>query len=110
MNIIQENNWVITTKRGEGKLPLFCGNIERVTPIYYRHEAAFNDKSILVLNKWSGKDIIKGTRYPRTNLYMLNLTQRNKLMMESTTPDKYFVGSAYKCNTKSTLVDYHHTS
>ena len=30
--------------------------------------------------------------------------------MESTTPDKYFVGSAYKCKSKSTLVDYHHAS
>ena len=35
MNIIQENNWVITTKKkGKGKLPIFCGNIERVIPIY----------------------------------------------------------------------------
>ena len=29
INIIQENNWVITTKKGKGKLPLFCGNGER---------------------------------------------------------------------------------
>ena len=34
MNIIQENNRVITTKKGKGKLPLFCGNVERVIPIY----------------------------------------------------------------------------
>ena len=34
MNIIQENNWVITTKKGKGKLSLLCGNIERVIPIY----------------------------------------------------------------------------
>ena len=27
---MQENNWVITTKKGKGKLPLFCGNGERV--------------------------------------------------------------------------------
>ena len=34
MNIIQENNWVITTKKGKGKLPLFCGNVEQVITIY----------------------------------------------------------------------------
>ena len=28
INIIQENNRVITTKKGKGKLPLFCGNIQ----------------------------------------------------------------------------------
>ena len=53
---------------------------------------------------------MKGTRDPCTNLYMLNLTQRNKLMTESTTSDEYFAGSAYECNSKSTLLDYHHTS
>ena len=26
INIMQENNRVITTKRGKDKLPLFCGN------------------------------------------------------------------------------------
>ena len=34
INIIQKNNLVITTKKGKGKLPLFCGNGERVIPIY----------------------------------------------------------------------------
>ena len=34
INIIQENNLVITTKKGKGKLPLFRGNRERVNPIY----------------------------------------------------------------------------
>ena len=29
-------------------------------------------------------------------------------MTESTTPEEYFTGSAYKCKSKSTLVDYHH--
>ena len=31
-------------------------------------------------------------------------------MTESTTPEKYFSGSVYDCKSKSTLVDYHHTS
>ena len=31
---MQENNRVITTKKGGGKLPLFCGNGEWVIPIY----------------------------------------------------------------------------
>ena len=26
INIIQDNNWVISTKKGKGKLSLFCGN------------------------------------------------------------------------------------
>ena len=35
INIIQDNNWGITTKKGKGKFPLFCGNIEWVIPLYY---------------------------------------------------------------------------
>ena len=34
VNIIQESNWVIITKNGKGKLPLFCGNREQVIKIY----------------------------------------------------------------------------
>ena len=34
INTQQKNNWVIATKKGKGKLPLFCGNRERVIPIY----------------------------------------------------------------------------
>ena len=37
INIIQENNRVITTKKGKGKLPLFNGNIERVIVVYAFH-------------------------------------------------------------------------
>ena len=38
-------------------------------------EATFNDKYVLILNKGSGKVIMKFTRNPRSNVYMLNLTQ-----------------------------------
>ena len=34
INIIQDKNWVITTKKGKYKLPLFHGNGERLIPIY----------------------------------------------------------------------------
>ena len=34
INIILENNWLITTKKGKGKLPIFCGNGEQVITIY----------------------------------------------------------------------------
>ena len=34
INIIQEKSWVITTKKGKGKLPIICGNGERLIPIY----------------------------------------------------------------------------
>ena len=71
-------------------------------------EATFNDKSLRIKNKQSGNIIMRGTRDQHTNLYMFNLTQKEKLMTESTTPDKYFAGSAYNCKSKSTLVDYHH--
>ena len=36
MNIIQDNNWVITTKKGKGKLSLFCGNVEWIILIHGR--------------------------------------------------------------------------
>ena len=34
LNIKQEGNWVITTKIYKGKSPIFCGNGERVIPMY----------------------------------------------------------------------------
>ena len=34
MNIMQDNNRVISTKKGKGKLPLFRGNGKWVIPIY----------------------------------------------------------------------------
>ena len=67
-------------------------------------EATFNDKSVHIKNKQSGKTIMREKLYARTNLYMLSLTQKNNLMTESTTPDKYFAGSAYECKPTKTLV------
>ena len=80
------------------------------TVCYHVCESTFNDKSVLILKKGSGKVIMKGTRDPRSNLYMLHLNQKNKLMTEFTTPNEYFAGSTYECNSKSALVDYHHAS
>ena len=37
INIVQVNNWVITIQKGEGRLPLFCGNGEWVIPVYGLH-------------------------------------------------------------------------
>ena len=34
INSMQEENWLITTKKDKGKLSLFCGNGEQVIPIY----------------------------------------------------------------------------
>ena len=34
MNIIQENNRVISTKKSKGKLSLFCGNGEWIITFY----------------------------------------------------------------------------
>ena len=73
-------------------------------------QATFYDKSVLILNKGSVKVIMKVTRDPHSNLYMLNLTQLNKIITEFTTPDKYFAGSSYEYKSKITLVDYYHVS
>ena len=43
-------------------------------------QAIFDDKKLPTINKGSGKLLIKGKIDPRSNLYMLNLTQQNKLM------------------------------
>ena len=40
---------------------------------------------------------MKGKQDPFSNLYMLNLTQQNKLMIEFQIPDEYFAGSVYEC-------------
>ena len=37
INIMQNNNRLITTKKGKDKLPIFCGNGELVIPIYISH-------------------------------------------------------------------------
>ena len=73
-------------------------------------EATFSDKSVHIKNNQSGKTTMTIKRDARTPLYMLSLTQQNNLITESTIPDKYFVGSAYGCKSKKTLVDYHHAS
>ena len=68
-------------------------------------QAVFYDNTVLILNKGNGKIIMKGKRDPLLNLYMLNLTHRNKLITEFQTPDEYFTGSVYECKSKGTLVD-----
>ena len=73
-------------------------------------EATFNNKSVHIKNKQTGRTILGGTRDARTNLYMLSLTQRNNLMTDPKTPDEYFACSDYECKPKKTLVDYHHES
>ena len=73
-------------------------------------EATFTNKSVHIKNKQSERTIMGGTRDARTNLYMLSLTQRNNLMTEPKTTDKYFSGSAYECKSKKTLVEYHNAS
>ena len=74
------------------------------------YESTFNDKYVRILNKRIGKVIMKGTHDPHINLYMWNSTQKKKILTESTIPDKYYSGIAYRCKSKSTLVDYHHAS
>ena len=59
-------------------------------------EATFNSKSVHINNKQSGRNIMKGTRDARTNIYMLSLTQQNNIITEPKNPDEYFAGSAYE--------------
>ena len=42
INIMQENNRLITKKKGKGKLPLFHGNGKRLIPIYSVSHASVN--------------------------------------------------------------------
>ena len=93
---------------------LFLGLNKALMPVgtfcYHGYQAIFDDKKVILLNKVSGKLTMKDKRDPRSNLYMLNLTQRNKLMTDFPTPDEYFAGSVYECKSKVRLVDYHHAS
>ena len=41
INIIQENNRIINTINGKGKLPLYCVNRERIIPIYAGRHIGF---------------------------------------------------------------------
>ena len=41
INIIQDNNWVITTKNGKGILTFFHGNREQLIPIYARQAYSY---------------------------------------------------------------------
>ena len=53
INIMQENNWVITTKKGKGKLPLFCGDVELLFPFYdVRIRAVIVDIISFILLPW----------------------------------------------------------
>ena len=75
-------------------------------------QATFDDMSVLIFNKGSGKVIINRTRDPRTNLYMINLTQQNKLMTEFTTPGKYiFRGVCMSASQKAhwCIITTHHS-
>ena len=73
-------------------------------------QSVFDDKTVLIANKGNGKIMTKGKQYPLSNLYMLNLIQQNKLMMEFQNPDEYFVGSVYEFKSKGTFLDYHYAS
>ena len=54
--MIQEDNWVITTKNGKGKLPLFCGDGERIITIYgYRHVRNIPDTRLFMRSKQSNE-------------------------------------------------------
>ena len=64
----------------------------------YEHgcESTFNNKSVHIKNKQSGRTIMRGKRDARTNLYMFSLTQQNNLMTEPKSQDKTIAGSAYE--------------
>ena len=53
INIIQKNNWVVTTKKGKGKLPLFCSDVEWVIPIYASGEGAEEQFLGLSIVEWA---------------------------------------------------------
>ena len=77
---------------------------------YHVCQAILYDKTVLIINKESGKVMMKGKLDPLSNMYMLNLTQRNNLMKKFQTPDDFFAGIVYESKSKGTLVYYHHAS
>ena len=80
------------------------------TFFYHGCQSLFDDNTVLIVNKGNSKIMTKGKQDPLSNLYMLNLTQRNKLMTEFQTPEEYYVVSVYGCKLTGTLLDYHHAS
>ena len=50
-----------------------------------------------------GGEIVKGRQESLSNLYVLNLTQRNNLMTEFQTPDDFLQGVCMSSNQKSHL-------
>ena len=65
----------------------FCGRV---------CQAVFDDKKLIIINNGNGKILMNGKQDPLSNLYMLNLTQPNNLMIDFQTPGKCFVGSVYE--------------
>ena len=78
MNIIQDNNWITTTKKGKGNLPLFRGNGERVNPIYGEGDV----RNILTIRVKTGKSygkIVSARAYNKSRLPILWPTDGKKL-------------------------------
>ena len=66
-------------------------------------QAIFYDKKKIILNKGSGKVIMEGKVDPHSNLYMINLTQQNKIMTEFPTPEMFLRGLCMSANKKAHL-------
>ena len=58
-------------------------------------QSVFDYKEVLIIKKRNGKMMMKGRQDPLSNIYMLNLTQRNNLMTEFRTPEKIISGNVY---------------
>ena len=75
--MIQENNRVSNTKKGKGKLPLFCGNREWVIPIYSPKRRSKPTKIKLVTMKRFyvfGRSLFA---YPHTEILIKNNVKEN---------------------------------
>ena len=63
-------------KKGKGKLPLFCGNVERVIPIYGAQQTLKNTTWVGIIHavhpstRWYKTDIIHGYNDRRLNTKM----------------------------------------
>ena len=80
INIMQENNWEITTKKGKGKLPLFLGIGKRWITIYELVKTGnLQETQILFcINPGHVLKISNFTEYPMPENFAKNINKLGK--------------------------------
>ena len=87
MNIIQEKNQVITTKKGKGKLSLLFGNVEWLIPIY-----AQGDKHTHCMEKEDIEDIPQDTGPCKLLTWSEDVTGHQETLGGNSSPEEFAKG------------------